>query len=76
MGIKEMDHDTFANGRNRWIGRSGVVIGPSNVKQRCSGRRMAHSLQGDDQEAGRMTLTLGVVHDNQSPFERGADGRE
>ena len=32
MGTKGIDHDTLANRRNRWIGRSGVVSVPSNAQ--------------------------------------------
>ena len=61
MGIIEIDHDMFANRRNRWIGRSRVVSVPSSAKQ----------------DRGHVTPTLGVVHDDeQSPFEPVASGRE
>jgi hypothetical protein len=39
MAIIEIDHDMFANRRNRWIGGSRVVSVPSNAKRCDTGRR-------------------------------------
>ena len=60
MGIKGIDHDTLANRRDRWIGRSRVVSVPSNAEVDAVWFIL---FRARDRMEAYMTPMLGVFHD-------------